>query len=47
MCAAFLAQDFTEDHSQIGGVVMRSPFIGIAAYERTLGLPVNYINTSM
>ncbi len=32
---------------QIGGVVMRSPFISIAEYERKLGLPVNYINCSM
>ncbi|KAF7322599.1 Epoxide hydrolase [Mycena chlorophos] len=31
----------------IGGVVMRSPFIAIAAYERQLGLPANYLNTSM
>lgn len=33
--------------AQIGGVVMRSPFVAIAAYERELGLPVDYINTSM
>ena len=26
---------------------MRSPFIAIAEYERQLGLPTNYINTSM
>jgi hypothetical protein len=32
---------------QIGGVVMRSPFIAIAAYEQNLGLPIDYINTSM
>ncbi|KAJ3534601.1 hypothetical protein NMY22_g6858 [Coprinellus aureogranulatus] len=31
----------------IGGVVMRSPFIAIAAYEQELGLPVDYINTSI
>ncbi|KDR81463.1 hypothetical protein GALMADRAFT_239406 [Galerina marginata CBS 339.88] len=31
----------------IGGVVMRSPFIAIAAFERRLGLPVNYINCSI
>ncbi|KAF8969910.1 HAD-like domain-containing protein [Flammula alnicola] len=31
----------------IGGVVMRSPFIAIAAYERKLGLPPNYINCSI
>ncbi|KAF9052694.1 epoxide hydrolase [Panaeolus papilionaceus] len=31
----------------IGGVVMRSPFIAIAAYERKLGLPVNYLNCSI
>lgn len=28
----------------IGGVVLRSPFIGIAAYERVHGLPSNYLN---
>jgi hypothetical protein len=26
---------------------MRSPFIAIAAYERKMGLPQNYINTAM
>ncbi|KJA18576.1 hypothetical protein HYPSUDRAFT_69814 [Hypholoma sublateritium FD-334 SS-4] len=31
----------------IGGVVMRSPFIAIAEHERKLGLPVNYINCSI
>ncbi|KAF8201612.1 HAD-like domain-containing protein [Pholiota molesta] len=31
----------------IGGVVMRSPFIAIAAYERKMGLPQNYINTAI
>ncbi|KAJ7074263.1 HAD-like domain-containing protein [Mycena amicta] len=31
----------------IGGVVMRSPFIAIAAYERKLGLPENYLNASI
>ncbi|KAF7311552.1 Epoxide hydrolase [Mycena kentingensis (nom. inval.)] len=31
----------------IGGVVMRSPFIAIAAYERKLGLPPNYLNCSI
>ncbi|PPQ78547.1 hypothetical protein CVT25_011819 [Psilocybe cyanescens] len=31
----------------IGGVVMRSPFIAITAYEQKLGLPVNYINCSI
>ncbi|TFK29786.1 HAD-like protein, partial [Coprinopsis marcescibilis] len=31
----------------IGGVVMKSPFIAIAAYEREQGLPENYINTSI
>ncbi|KAF7441012.1 hypothetical protein PC9H_001361 [Pleurotus ostreatus] len=31
----------------IGGVVLRSPFIGIAAYERDHGLPPNYINCSI
>ncbi|KAJ3503417.1 hypothetical protein NLJ89_g8442 [Agrocybe chaxingu] len=31
----------------IGGVVMRSPFIAIAEYERKLGLPVNYLNCSI
>ncbi|KIY43643.1 HAD-like protein [Fistulina hepatica ATCC 64428] len=28
----------------IGGVVTRSPFIAIAAYEKRLGLPPNYLN---
>jgi len=32
---------------QIGGVVLRSPFIGIAAYERAHGLPPNYLNCLM
>lgn len=32
---------------QIGGVVLRSPLIAIAAYEREHGMPVNYINCSM
>lgn len=32
---------------QIGGVVMRSPFIAIAAYEQKLGIPSNYLNCSM
>ncbi|KAJ7470286.1 HAD-like domain-containing protein [Mycena latifolia] len=31
----------------IGGVVMRSPFIAIAAYEKKLSLPENYLNCSM
>ncbi|KAF9458657.1 HAD-like domain-containing protein [Collybia nuda] len=31
----------------IGGVVLRSPFIAIAAYERKLGIPENYINCSI
>ncbi|KAJ7093230.1 HAD-like domain-containing protein [Mycena epipterygia] len=31
----------------IGGVVMRSPFIAIAAYERKLGIPENYLNCSI
>ncbi|KAH0584044.1 hypothetical protein H2248_009618 [Termitomyces sp. 'cryptogamus'] len=31
----------------IGGVVLRSPFIGIATYERELGLPENYLNSSI
>jgi len=31
----------------IGGVVMRSPFIAIAAYERKLGIPANYLNCSI
>lgn len=26
---------------------MRSPFLAIAEYERSLGLPVNYLNCSM
>lgn len=32
---------------QIGGVVMQSPFIAIAAYEKKLGIPANYLNCSM
>ncbi|KAK7049269.1 hypothetical protein VNI00_005870 [Paramarasmius palmivorus] len=31
----------------IGGVVLRSPFIAIAEYERQHGIPDNYINTSI
>ncbi|KAH6918734.1 HAD-like domain-containing protein [Coprinopsis sp. MPI-PUGE-AT-0042] len=31
----------------IGGVVMRSPFIAIAAYEKEHGLPPDYINTTI
>lgn len=31
----------------IGGVVLRSPFIAIATYERKLGVPENYINCSI
>ncbi|TFK42732.1 HAD-like domain-containing protein [Crucibulum laeve] len=31
----------------IGGVVMRSPFIAIAAYERKHGIPENYLNCSI
>jgi len=31
----------------IGGVVMQSPFIAIAAYEKKLGIPANYLNCSM
>ncbi|KAJ3565841.1 hypothetical protein NP233_g7385 [Leucocoprinus birnbaumii] len=31
----------------IGGVVLRSPFIGIAAYEKANGLPPNYLNCSI
>lgn len=31
----------------IGGVVLRSPFIGIAAYEKAHGLPPNYLNCSI
>ncbi|KAJ7043192.1 HAD-like domain-containing protein [Mycena alexandri] len=31
----------------IGGVVMRSPFIAIAAYENKLELPENYLNCSI
>ncbi|KAJ7273210.1 HAD-like domain-containing protein [Mycena rebaudengoi] len=31
----------------IGGVVMRSPFIAIAAYEQKLGIPANYLNCSI
>lgn len=32
---------------QIGGVVVASPFVSIAAYEREKGLPPHYINVSM
>ncbi|KAF8078102.1 HAD-like domain-containing protein [Lyophyllum atratum] len=31
----------------IGGVVLRSPFIAIATYERELGIPENYLNCSI
>ncbi|KAJ7090273.1 HAD-like domain-containing protein [Mycena belliarum] len=31
----------------IGGVVMRSPFIAIAAYEKKLAIPENYLNCSI
>jgi len=31
----------------IGGVVVRSPMLGIAAYEKEHGLPSNYINNIM
>ncbi|TFL07697.1 HAD-like protein [Pterulicium gracile] len=31
----------------IGGVVLRSPFIAIAEYEQELGLPKDYINVSI
>ena len=31
----------------IGGVVVRSPMIGIAKYEKEHGLPTNYINNIM
>ncbi|KAF5386748.1 hypothetical protein D9615_001649 [Tricholomella constricta] len=31
----------------IGGVVLRSPFIAIATYERQLGIPENYLNCSI
>jgi len=31
----------------IGGVVMRSPFIAITAYEQKLGIPANYLNCSI
>ncbi|KAF9239638.1 HAD-like protein [Melanogaster broomeanus] len=31
----------------IGGVVLRSPFIAIADYEREKGLPPNYLNVSI
>lgn len=32
---------------QIGGVVLRSPLIGITIYEKKCGLPPNYLNCSM
>ncbi|KAJ1906683.1 hypothetical protein IW146_002116 [Coemansia sp. RSA 922] len=31
----------------VGGVLVKSPFIAISAYERELGLPGNYINVSL
>ncbi|KAJ1958700.1 hypothetical protein EC988_000135 [Linderina pennispora] len=31
----------------IGGVVVKSPFIAISAYERQHGLPANYINVAL
>ncbi|KAJ2781217.1 hypothetical protein GGI15_003275 [Coemansia interrupta] len=31
----------------IGGVVVRSPFLAISAYERESGLPANYINVAL
>ena len=31
----------------LGGVVLHSPFAGIERYERTLGLPANYINVTI
>jgi hypothetical protein len=31
----------------IGGVVVGSPFSGIAAYEKQHSLPVNYLNVAM
>ncbi|KAJ2874012.1 hypothetical protein H4R27_005580 [Coemansia aciculifera] len=31
----------------VGGVLVKSPFIAISAYERELGLPANYINVSL
>lgn len=33
--------------TQIGGVVLTSPFLAIAEYEREYGIPHNYINCSM
>jgi hypothetical protein len=32
---------------KIGGVVLKSPFIAIAEYERSNDIPHNYINCSM
>ena len=32
---------------QIGGVVVRSPLLAIAEFEREIGLPNNYINNAM
>ncbi|KAG0150648.1 hypothetical protein CROQUDRAFT_72927 [Cronartium quercuum f. sp. fusiforme G11] len=31
----------------IGGVVARSPLIGVSKFERQLGLPLNYLNVAM
>ncbi|KAJ2832809.1 hypothetical protein GGI24_001086 [Coemansia furcata] len=31
----------------VGGVLVKSPFIAISAYEQELGLPANYINVSL
>ncbi|KAJ2785227.1 hypothetical protein H4R18_000678 [Coemansia javaensis] len=31
----------------VGGVVVGSPFVGIAAYEREHGLPANYVNVAL
>jgi hypothetical protein len=46
-CGFHILSTETDTHFQIGGVVMRSPFIAIAAYEKKLGLPENYLNCSM
>ncbi|CAK5264706.1 unnamed protein product [Mycena citricolor] len=39
--------DFRAVIFDIGGVVMGSPFVAIAAYERKLGLPKDYLNCSI
>ncbi|ETW85731.1 hypothetical protein HETIRDRAFT_122465 [Heterobasidion irregulare TC 32-1] len=42
-----MASEFKAVIFDIGGVVLRSPLIAIAAYEREHGIPNNYINCSI